>query len=93
MRVTVEYLRPGPRGRGSRDARLSSATLPATRRNSWSGSLAIAAAGWRVCCSRDDRLSPVLLVSVNDQQATAEPVPLRDGDVVSIIPPVSGGSR
>jgi molybdopterin converting factor small subunit len=41
---------------------------------------------------RDDRLSPALLLAVNDGQATGEPVPLRDGDVVSIIPPVSGGA-
>jgi len=41
---------------------------------------------------RDDHLSPVLLLAVNDKQVEVEPVSLREGDVVAIIPPVSGGA-
>jgi molybdopterin converting factor small subunit len=40
---------------------------------------------------RDDRLSSVVLLAVNDQQVESEPVSLNDADVVAIIPPVSGG--
>ncbi|HVK07454.1 MAG TPA: MoaD/ThiS family protein [Gemmataceae bacterium] len=39
-----------------------------------------------------DALGPSVLVAVGDRQATAEaPIPLRDGDEVAVIPPVSGG--
>ena len=41
---------------------------------------------------QDGRLAKSVLVAVNDRQVSADEV-LRDGDVVSIIPPVSGGSR
>ena len=39
----------------------------------------------------DDRLSNSIIVAVNDRQAT-DPVQLCDGDVVTVIPPVSGGT-
>jgi molybdopterin converting factor small subunit len=33
------------------------------------------------------------LIAVGERQATAaDPIPLRDGDEVAIIPPVSGGA-
>ena len=40
----------------------------------------------------DDRLAPFVLVAVNDVQV-AGPVPLKDGDEITVLPPVSGGSR
>ena len=40
---------------------------------------------------QDDRLASSVLVAVNDRQA-AGPVPLKDGDEVTVIPPVSGGA-
>ena len=40
----------------------------------------------------EDRLSPSVLIAVNDVQA-AGPVPLTDGDEVTVLPPVSGGSH
>jgi molybdopterin converting factor small subunit len=40
----------------------------------------------------DDRLAPSVLIAVNDLQADA-PAPLKDGDEVTVIPPVSGGAR
>ena len=39
-----------------------------------------------------DRLAPSVLIAVNDRQAES-PVPLKDGDEVAVIPPVSGGAR
>ena len=40
----------------------------------------------------DDRLTPSVLIAVNDFQATG-PVALRDGDEITVLPPVSGGSH
>jgi MoaD family protein len=37
----------------------------------------------------DGRLSKSVMIAVNDQQANA--TPLQDGDMIAIIPPVSGG--
>ena len=39
----------------------------------------------------NDRLSSSVLIAINDVQA-AGPVPLKDGDEVTVLPPVSGGS-
>lgn len=39
----------------------------------------------------DNRLSASVLIAVNDVQA-AGPVSLHDGDEITVIPPVSGGS-
>jgi molybdopterin converting factor small subunit len=40
----------------------------------------------------EGRLSKSLLIAVDDVQATADnPIPLRDGATISVIPPVSGG--
>jgi molybdopterin converting factor small subunit len=40
----------------------------------------------------NSQLAPSVLVAVNDQEA-AGPVPLNDGDEITVIPPVSGGAR
>jgi molybdopterin converting factor small subunit len=41
-----------------------------------------------------DALGPSVLIAVGDRQATPDdPIPLRDGDEVAVIPPVSGGGR
>ena len=39
----------------------------------------------------DEQLSTSLLIAVNDRQVT-EPVLLRNSDVITVIPPVSGGA-
>jgi molybdopterin converting factor small subunit len=39
----------------------------------------------------DGRLSASVLVAVNDVQ-TVGPMPLRDGDEITVVPPVSGGA-
>jgi molybdopterin converting factor small subunit len=42
----------------------------------------------------DNRLSPSVLLAVGDRQVTADDrVPLRDGDEITVIPPISGGAR
>ncbi|HJZ89583.1 MAG TPA: MoaD/ThiS family protein [Gemmataceae bacterium] len=42
----------------------------------------------------DNRLSPSVLVAVGDRQVTADDrVLLRDGDEITVIPPISGGAR
>lgn len=40
----------------------------------------------------NDRLVPSVLIAVNDVQA-AGPVPLKDGDEITVLPPVSGGAH
>jgi molybdopterin converting factor small subunit len=92
MRVTIEYFGPAREAAGTACEEIDceppcSAQDLATRiARDRGGRLA-------ALVLRDDRLSAVMLLAVNDRQVAAEPVPLQDGDVISIIPPVSGGAR
>jgi molybdopterin converting factor small subunit len=48
----------------------------------------------RVLFADSGRLHPAILVFVGDSQVDAEtPVPLRDGDSVTLLAPVAGGAR
>jgi molybdopterin converting factor small subunit len=91
MRVTVEYFGPARDAAGLAreevdcDAPCTAQELVMRIARARGGRLAS-------LLLRDDRLSPVVLLAVNDQQVESEPVSLRDGDVVAIIPPVSGGA-
>ncbi|HOL95687.1 MAG TPA: MoaD/ThiS family protein [bacterium] len=41
---------------------------------------------------QNDRLRPVLLLSVNEEQVNwHQPAPLHDGDIVTILSPIAGG--
>jgi len=91
MRVTVEYFGP------ARDAAGVARELVDCNPPCTAQELVVRLArarGGRLASLvlRDDWLSPVVLVAVNDQQVEREPVALRDGDVVALIPPVSGGA-
>jgi molybdopterin converting factor small subunit len=91
MRVTVEFFGPAREAVG--ESRLgvdcdSSATaqdLVARLARERGGRLAH-------LLLADDRLAPSILIAVNDVQA-AGPVPLKDGDEITVLPPVSGGSQ
>jgi molybdopterin converting factor small subunit len=90
MRVTVEYHGPAREAAGVASESLTtdapSAHVLVTR-------LARERGGRLAALVLDgDRLSRSLLIAVNDAQAN-ESTALNDGDVVSIIPPVSGGSN
>ena len=89
MRVTVEYFGPAREAAGlGREA----IELPS--------SCSAAELVTRIASERGGRLASLLLsngqlsrsvmLAVNDQQADASP--LKDGDVIAIIPPVSGGA-
>ena len=92
MRVTVEYFGPARDAAGvvreqvDCDPPCTAQELVTRSARDRSGRLAS-------LLLRDDRLSPVLLLAVNDQQVESEPAPLHDGDILAIIPPVSGGAR
>ena len=91
MHVTVEYFGPAREAIGTAREEvdctppLSAQDLVTRIARSRGGRLAS-------LLLHDDRLSPALLLAVNDGQVAGDPVPLKDGDVVSIIPPVSGGA-
>ena len=90
MRVTVEFFGPAREAAGA--ARLGiDCDVPATAQD-----LVIRLArdrGGRLArlLLHDDQLAPSVLIAVNDRQATG-PVPLKDGDEVTVLPPVSGGA-
>jgi MoaD family protein len=90
MRVTVEYFGPArdaagvPREEVDCEPPCTAQDLVARIARARGGRLA-------GLVLRDDRLSPVVLLAVNDHQVEGGPVSLNDGDVVAIIPPVSGG--
>jgi len=90
MRVTVEYFGPARDAAGVAreevgcDSPCVAQDLVARIARARGGRLASV-------LLRDDRLSPVVLLAVNDHQVEGEPVSLNEGDVVAIIPPVSGG--
>jgi molybdopterin converting factor small subunit len=91
MRVTVEFFGPAREAAGT--ARLGiECEMPCTAQDlvtrlarDRGGRLA------RLLLS-DDRLASSVLIAVNDLQADG-PAPLKDGDEVTVIPPVSGGAR
>jgi molybdopterin synthase sulfur carrier subunit len=89
MRVTVEFFGPAREaaGGGREEIELPSpcsATDLVTRlANERGGRLAS-------LLLSDGQLSRSVVLAVNDQQADA--TPLKEGDVVAIIPPVSGGA-
>lgn len=89
MRVTVEYFGPARDAAGvdreviEVDTSVTAAQLVERIAGERSGRLA------SLLLVRG-KLSRSLLLAVNDRQV-AEPVGLVDGDVISIIPPVSGG--
>lgn len=92
MRVTVEYFGPAREAAGvSRapadcDAPNTAVELIVRLATARGGRLA------RLLL-RDGKLSPAIMLAVNDEQISAsEPSLLQDGDVISVIPPVSGGS-
>ena len=90
MRVTVEFF--GPAREAAGQARLGvDCEMPTTAQN-------LVARLARDCGGRladlllaQDRLAASVLIAVNDVQA-AGPVPLKDMDVVTVVPPVSGGA-
>lgn len=92
MRVTVEYFGPARAAAGvSRETietgpatALELVTRLARERGGRLARLLLAA----------DALATTVLIAVGERQATADdPIRLRDGDEVAIIPPVSGGAR
>lgn len=90
MRVTVEYFGPAREAAGvgseTYDAACSVQALIRRIAQERGGRLATL-----LLC--DGKLSRSLLLSVNDRQvSTEEHTELHDSDVVTIIPPVSGGA-
>lgn len=90
MRVTVEYFGPARDAAGTaREAIELPSPCPAAElvtriANERGGRLAS-------LLLANGQLSRSVMLAVNDQQA--ESTPLEDGDVISIIPPVSGGAE
>lgn len=91
MRVTVEFFGPAREAAGT--ARLAiDCDMPSTAQE-----LVVRLArerGGRLAhlLLTHDRLAPSVLVAVNDVQAVG-PVALKDGDEITVLPPVAGGSR
>ena len=90
MRVTVEFFGAAREAEGA--ARLGIDCDPPTTAQDLVARLARARGGRLArLLLHADRLAPSVLIAVNDRQA-AEPVPLKDGDEITVIPPVSGGA-
>ena len=91
MRVTVEFFGPAREAAGL--ARLGVDCDPPCTAQELVARIARERGGRLAnLLLHDDRLARSVLVAVNDRQAT-DPVPLQDGDEVTVIPPVSGGLR
>ena len=90
MRVTVEFFGPAREAAGSArlgvdsDTPVTAHELVARLARDRGGRLAH-------LLLHETGLSPSVLIAVNDRQADG-PVELKDGDVVTVIPPVSGGA-
>ena len=91
MRVTIEFFGPAREAAGQArlgvdcDLPVTAQELVARLAHERGGRLAsLLLAG--------DRLSSSLLIAVNDVQAD-DPIPLQEGDAITVLPPVSGGSR
>jgi MoaD family protein len=92
MRVTVEYFGPAREAAGvsreqvDRDAPITVGELIARIATERGGRLAS-------LLLHNGQVSKSIVLAVNDLQVSeGEPAPLQDGDVISVIPPVSGGS-
>ena len=91
MRVTVEFFGPAREAAGQArlpvdcDGPVTAPDLVARLARERGGRLAH-------LLLAHDRLAPSVLVAVNDVQVPG-PAPLKDGDEITVLPPVSGGSR
>ena len=91
MRVTVEFFGPAREAVGQ--ARLGVDCEPPVTAQDLVARLARERGGRLAhLLLAADRLVPSVLIAINDVQATG-PVALRDGDEITLLPPVSGGSR
>lgn len=91
MRVTVEFFGPAREAAGT--ARLGiDCDMPATAQDVVAKLARDRGGRLAHLLLTDDRLAPSVLLAVNDTQV-AGPTPLRDGDVIVVLPPISGGSR
>jgi molybdopterin converting factor small subunit len=90
VRVTVEYFGPAREAAGLSREVIETASCTAVELVT---RLAREKAGrFARLLLAGDALGPSVLVAVGDRQATPDdPIPLRDGDEVAVIPPVSGG--
>jgi len=91
MRVTIEYFGPAREATGAAREEVE-CTPPCSAQELVTRIARDRGGRLAALLLREDRLSPALLLAVNDGQVTGEPVPLKDGDIVSIIPAVSGGA-
>jgi molybdopterin converting factor small subunit len=91
MRVTVEFF--GPAREAAGQARLGvDCDMPTTAQELVTHLARERGGRLAHLLLVNDRLAMSVLIAVNDVQA-ADPVPLKDGDEITILPPVSGGSR
>jgi len=91
MRVTVEYFGPAREATGAGREEVD-CTPPCSAQDLVTRIARDRGGRLAGLLLRDGRLSPALLLAINDGQVAGETVPLKEGDVVSIIPPVSGGA-
>ena len=90
MRVMVEFFGPAREAAGAArvaidcDAPCTSHDLVARLAGERGGRLAH-------LLLADGRLAPSVLIAVNDSEAPG-PIPLQNGDEITVIPPVSGGT-
>jgi MoaD family protein len=90
MRVTVEFFGPARDAAGTArlgidcDMPTTAADLVTRFARGRGGRLA-------QLLLHDNRLAPSVLIAVNDRQSS-DPTPLKDGDEITVIPPVSGGA-
>ena len=90
MRVTVEFFGPAREAAGA--ARLGiDCEMPTTAQDVVRRLARDRGGRLAYLLLHDDQLAPAVLIAVNDRQVT-DPVPLRDGDEITVIPPVSGGA-
>lgn len=91
MRVTVEFFGPAREAAGA--ARLGiDCEMPCTAQDVVARLAGERGGRLAHLLLADGRLAPSVLVAVNDREA-AGPTPLKDGDEITVIPPVSGGAR
>jgi len=91
MRVTVEYFGPAREATGVATEEVD-CTPPCSTEDLVTRIARDRGGRLASLLLRDDRLSPALLLSVNDQQVAGASTLLNDGDLIAIIPPVSGGA-
>jgi MoaD family protein len=91
MRVTVEFFGPAREAAGTARVGID-CDMPTTAQDLVTRLARERGGRLAHLLLAEDRLAPSVLIAVNDLQADA-PVPLKDGDEVTVIPPVSGGAR